>query len=70
MCGRFNVIDSPGLQQLMRDLGIDLSLPQALNQAPTEQASLVRLQAQGPAVDSGRRRSTRSTLCLMPAVRH
>jgi putative SOS response-associated peptidase YedK len=54
MCGRFNVIDSPGLQQLLRDLGIDLSLPQALNQAPTERASLVRLQAQGPAVDSAR----------------
>ena len=27
MCGRFNVIDNPGLQQLLRDLGIDLKLP-------------------------------------------
>ena len=30
MCGRFNVIDSPGLQQLLRDLGIDLQLPQGV----------------------------------------
>ncbi len=45
MCGRFNVIDSPGLQQLLRDLGIDLKLPGAVNIAPTEQAALVR----GPA---------------------
>jgi putative SOS response-associated peptidase YedK len=42
MCGRFNVIDSPGLQELLRDLGLDLSLPQATNVAPTEQVSLVR----------------------------
>ena len=34
MCGRFNVIDSPGLQQLLRDLGIDLKLPGAVNIAP------------------------------------
>lgn len=43
MCGRFNVIDSPGLQQLLQDLGIDLSLPPAVNLAPTEQVSLVRV---------------------------
>ena len=42
MCGRFNVIDSPGLQQLLRDLGIDLQLPTAVNIAPTEQVCLVR----------------------------
>ncbi len=42
MCGRFNVIDNPGLQDLLRDLGIDLSLPPAINIAPTEQVSLVR----------------------------
>ncbi|MDH5173405.1 MAG: SOS response-associated peptidase [Gammaproteobacteria bacterium] len=42
MCGRFNVIDSPGLQQLLRDLGIDLQLPQGVNLAPTEQVYLVR----------------------------
>lgn len=41
MCGRFNVIDSPGLQQLLRDLGIDLKLPQAANVAPTEPVHLV-----------------------------
>ena len=54
MCGRFNVIDSPGLQQLLRDLGIDLSLPQAVNVAPTETVSLVRAGDQGPVVDSAR----------------
>ena len=42
MCGRFNVIDSPGLQQLLRDLGIDLNLPQRVNLAPTESVELVR----------------------------
>lgn len=41
MCGRFNVIDSPGLQQLLQDLGVDLSLPPGINLAPTEQVSLV-----------------------------
>jgi putative SOS response-associated peptidase YedK len=41
MCGRFNVIDNPGLQQLLRDLGIDLKLPQAANVAPTETVQLV-----------------------------
>lgn len=54
MCGRFNVIDSPGLQQLLRDLGIDLSLPQAVNVAPTEPVSLVRWGEQGCSVDSSR----------------
>jgi putative SOS response-associated peptidase YedK len=42
MCGRFNVIDSPGLQQLLRDLGIDLKLPSRANIAPTESVGLVR----------------------------
>ena len=37
MCGRFNVIDNPGLRQLLQDLGIDLQLPTAVNVAPTEQ---------------------------------
>jgi putative SOS response-associated peptidase YedK len=41
------MIDSPGLQQLLRDLGIDLRLPGAVNIAPTEQVALVR----GPAGD-------------------
>jgi putative SOS response-associated peptidase YedK len=42
MCGRFNVIDSPGLQQLLRDLGIDLQLARGVNLAPTEPVQLVR----------------------------
>jgi putative SOS response-associated peptidase YedK len=42
MCGRFNVIDSPGLRQLLRDLGVDLPLPGAVNIAPTEDVALVR----------------------------
>jgi putative SOS response-associated peptidase YedK len=42
MCGRFNVIDNPGLQQLLQALGIDLQLPSAVNVAPTEQVNLVR----------------------------
>lgn len=46
MCGRFNVIDSPGLQDLLKDLGIDLSLPPAVNLAPTEAISLVRPQGE------------------------
>ena len=48
MCGRFNVIDNPGLQQLLRDLGIDLELPRGVNIAPTEQVSLVRESDGGP----------------------
>ena len=54
MCGRFNVIDSPGLRHLLRDLGIDLHLPERLNVAPTEQVPLVRVGAAGPTLDSAR----------------
>lgn len=54
MCGRFNVIDNPGLQQLLHDLGIDLQLPAAVNVAPTEQVSLVRELERGRAVESAR----------------
>ena len=54
MCGRFNVIDSPGLQQLLHDLGIDLQLPAAINVAPTEQVSLVRELERGRALESAR----------------
>jgi putative SOS response-associated peptidase YedK len=54
MCGRFNVIDSPGLQQLLQDLGIHLSLPQRLNVAPTEPVPLVRRDEQGASLDSAR----------------
>ena len=42
MCGRFNVIDNPGLRQLLQDLGIDLKLPAGINLAPTEDVPLVR----------------------------
>ena len=42
MCGRFNVIDNPGLRQLLQDLGIDLKLPQGVNLAPTETIGLLR----------------------------
>mgnify|MGYP001822411480 CR=1 FL=1 len=42
MCGRFNVIDNPGLQQLLQDLGIAMELPPAVNVAPTETIGLVR----------------------------
>ena len=42
MCGRFNVIDNPELQQLLQELGIDLGLPSRSNVAPTETIALVR----------------------------
>lgn len=46
MCGRFNVIDNPGLQALLRDLGIDLQLPAVtkggVNIAPTEPVLIAR----------------------------
>ena len=54
MCGRFNVIDSPGLRQLLKDLGIDLQLPRAVNIAPTEQVALVRDLAGERSLDSAR----------------
>jgi len=41
MCGRFNVIDSPGLQRLLQDLGVGLQLPEAVNIAPTEPVNIV-----------------------------
>ncbi|NQX89012.1 MAG: SOS response-associated peptidase [Halioglobus sp.] len=44
MCGRFNVIDTSGLQDLLRELGLDLSLPEGINIAPTEHVSLIRQQ--------------------------
>ena len=52
MCGRFNVIDSPGLQELLRDLGIDLKLPGGVNIAPTDDISLLRKAEAGPSVDA------------------
>ena len=42
MCGRVNVIDNPGIQQLLQDLGIDLKLPPGVNVAPTESLTLLR----------------------------
>jgi putative SOS response-associated peptidase YedK len=54
MCGRFNVIDNPGLQQLLRDLGVDLQLSRGVNVAPTEQVHLVRELEQGPVCAAAR----------------
>ena len=54
MCGRFNVIDSPGLQQLLRDLGSDLQLPTRVNVAPTEAVGLVRDLGEGAQLDAAR----------------
>lgn len=54
MCGRFNVIDSPGLQQLLQDLGIDLKLPNAVNVAPTESIALIRQTDEGNTVGNAR----------------
>jgi putative SOS response-associated peptidase YedK len=54
MCGRFNVIDSPGLQQLLQDLGIDLKLPSRPNIAPTEAVGLVREGSGGRQLDPAR----------------
>lgn len=54
MCGRFNVIDSPGVQQLLRDLGLDLSLPPGINLAPTESVFLVRRDESGTSAEPAR----------------
>ncbi len=50
MCGRFNVIDSPGLQQLLRDLGVDIQLPERCNIAPTDDVTLLRQEPDGSVV--------------------
>ncbi len=54
MCGRFNVVDNPGLQQLLSDLGVDLQLPSAVNLAPTETISLLRDRAGERSLDAAR----------------
>jgi len=54
MCGRFNVIDNPGLRQLLQDLGIDLELPPRINVAPTEPVSLLRRDAAGASLEDAR----------------
>lgn len=48
------MIDSPGLQQLLQDLGIDLQLPTRPNIAPTEAVGLVRAGAEGNQLDAAR----------------
>ena len=45
MCGRFNVIDSPELRELLSELGLDLGLPSRSNIAPTETIAMVREQS-------------------------
>lgn len=62
MCGRFNVIEDPALQQLLQALGVDLGLPRpngstvsspgggglhAINVAPTDSIAAVRETALG-----------------------
>jgi putative SOS response-associated peptidase YedK len=54
MCGRFNVIDNPGLQQLLQHLGIDPLLSTGVNLAPTEQVPIVREQNGSYHLDSAR----------------
>ena len=54
MCGRVNVIDNPGLVQLLRDLGIDLGLPTLVNVAPTERLSVVLERDHQRSIDSAR----------------
>ena len=54
MCGRFNVIDNPGLQQLLQDLGVDIGLPSRVNVAPTEEVGLVRNGDSGVQLDAAR----------------
>ncbi len=54
MCGRFNVIDNPGLQQLLRDLGIDIDLPTRVNIAPTEAVPLLCRDAGGARLEQAR----------------
>ncbi|TXS92124.1 SOS response-associated peptidase [Parahaliea maris] len=54
MCGRFNVIDNPGLQALLRDLGVDIKLPPGINLAPTDAVPLVRETGEQRAVEAAR----------------
>ncbi|MDP5054334.1 MAG: SOS response-associated peptidase [Congregibacter sp.] len=43
MCGRFNIANTPGLQALLKELGVHLELPApAFNVAPTESVALLR----------------------------
>ena len=47
MCGRFNVIDNPDLNALLDFLGLNISLPTAINIAPTETVAVVFAENQG-----------------------
>lgn len=56
MCGRFNVISTPGLQELLDGLGADLQLPPpAYNVAPTESVSLLTVKGNADLVLSSAR---------------
>ena len=48
------MIDSPGLQNLLKDLGIGCALLPAVNLAPTERISLIKQGGSGPVLDSAR----------------
>ncbi|MCP4212532.1 MAG: SOS response-associated peptidase [Halieaceae bacterium] len=54
MCGRFNAIETPGLQNLLKDLGIGCALPSAVNLAPTERIPLVKQGESGLVLDAAR----------------
>jgi len=54
MCGRFNVIDSPGLRELLQDLGIEAAPQWGVNIAPTEDVALVAEEADGRVMRSVR----------------
>jgi len=41
MCGRYNIHDDPWLQELLRELGLDVRLPTRVNIAPTEAVPVV-----------------------------
>lgn len=41
MCGRFNIIDDPGMQHVLRELGFDFHFPTRLNIAPTEAVPVI-----------------------------
>lgn len=42
MCGRFNVLHTPGLSALLAGLGVEAPLPVAINVAPTESISFLK----------------------------
>lgn len=50
MCGRFNIIDDPGMRQLLRDLGFDFNFPTRINIAPTEAVPVIIHSQEGLAI--------------------